>query len=106
MMLVGSTNKILSISDINYDRMIYGSLWLSLVRVRLVVNVSPWAQNYNLHHIYAAFVMDYNKANKHVTFVESYVILFSLILKRSTLIARKNNLYSYHGIQSSSNFKM
>ena len=35
-------------------------------RVFLVVNVSLKTGESNLHHIYADFVMDYNKANKHV----------------------------------------
>ena len=38
----------------------------ALIRVRLVVNVSRKTGESNLHHIYADFVMDYNKANKHV----------------------------------------
>ena len=40
--------------------------FFALIRVRLVVNVSLKTGESNLHHIYADFVMDYNKANKHV----------------------------------------
>ena len=46
---------------------------MSPIRVRPVVIVSQETGESNLHHIYADFVMDYNKENKHVIKLCHYI---------------------------------
>ena len=59
---------------------------MSLIRVLLVVVVSSETGESNLHHIYAAFLMDYNNANGHVRFF--YVASFFSIGTKNTYLFR------------------
>ena len=59
---------------ITCDTLKQGRIVLSLIRELLVVIVSSETGESNLHHIYAAFLMDYNNANGHVRFI--YVASF------------------------------